>query len=125
MSTNGMSAPCACPNGPADCAQPFCPYYQYVVELLGRRWMGAIIWALLHGLSRFSELAEAIPDISDRMLSERLKELEIEGVIERRVIPETPVRVIYCLTPKGLALEPIMRATMAWAQTWLAEENAL
>ena len=70
--------------------EPFCPYFHHAVELIGRRWTGAIVRALQSGLSRFTEMTEVIPGLSDRMLSERLKELEAEGIVERRVIPETP-----------------------------------
>jgi DNA-binding HxlR family transcriptional regulator len=73
--------------------EAFCPYYHRAVELIGRRWTGAILRAMLFGVSRFSDLAATIPGISDRMLSERLKELEAEGLVLRSVIPETPVRV--------------------------------
>jgi DNA-binding HxlR family transcriptional regulator len=115
------SPPCDCATGPADCTQPFCPYYQYVAELLGRRWMAAILRALFSGRTRFSEFATIIPSISDRMVSERLKELEQEGIIDRIVIPEMPVRIEYQLTSKGRALEPIMAASLAWASRWLTK----
>ncbi len=111
---------CACPNSPQTCAQRYCPYVPYVMELLGRRWTGAIVWALLRGITRFSELRDTIPDLSDRMLSERLKELETEGIIVRRVLPETPVRVEYSLTPRGLALAPIIQAVLEWSGEWIA-----
>jgi DNA-binding HxlR family transcriptional regulator len=85
-----------------------CPYYHEAVELLGKRWTGAIVHVLLAGPMRFSELAQAIPQISDRLLSMRLKELEAFGIIARRVADEAPVRVEYELTPKGEALLPII-----------------
>ena len=97
----------------------FCPRYHHAVELVGRRWTGALIRVLLGGRARYHELRDAIPDISDRMLSERLRELEHEGVIERVVVPETPVRVEYDLTEKGRALEPVVRAIATWAERWL------
>ena len=75
---------------------------------------------LLRGPLRFSELARAIPQISDRALSQRLKELEAEGILERQVLPETPVRIEYHLTPKGEALASVVAATSAWAEQWLA-----
>jgi DNA-binding HxlR family transcriptional regulator len=90
------------------------------VELIGRRWTGAILRALLRGVSRFGDLAAAIPDMSDRMLSERLKELESEGIVERRVIPAIPVRVEYHLTPKGRALESVVQTILTWADAWMA-----
>jgi len=102
----------------------FCPYYQKTIELIGRRWTGAIIRALLSGVTRFSELRESIPDLSDRMLSERLKELEEEGIVERHVYPETPVRIEYKLTPKGEDLAEIVEAVSRWAHEWLAPHES-
>lgn len=98
----------------------YCPYYQRAVELIGRRWTGAIVRALLAGRERFSDLGTTIPGISDRMLSERLKELEAEGIVERVVLPETPVRIEYRLTEKGRALASLVDAVSLWAETWLA-----
>jgi len=103
----------------ADQFASFCPRYHHAVELVGRRWTGAVIRVLLKGRARYHELRDAIPDISDRMLSERLRELEIEGVIARAVVPETPVRVEYELTEKGRALEPVVRAIAKWAERWV------
>ena len=100
-------------------AEAFCPYYHRAVELIGRRWTGAILRAMLVGVSRFSELTQAIPGLSDRMLSERLKELEAEGLAVRSVIPETPVRVEYHLTDKGRALWSVSEAVSGWAEEWL------
>ena len=100
-------------------AQAFCPYYHRAVELIGRRWTGAILRAMLVGISRFSDLTETIPGLSDRMLSERLKELESEGLLLRLVIPETPVRIEYHLTEKGRALESAIEAVSGWAEEWL------
>jgi DNA-binding HxlR family transcriptional regulator len=97
---------------------PFCPQFHHAVELIGRRWTGAVIRALLSGITRFSELTAAIPGLSDRMLSERLKELEAEGLVRRLVIPETPVRVVYQLTEKGRALGDVVEAVSAWAAVW-------
>jgi DNA-binding HxlR family transcriptional regulator len=97
----------------------FCPRYHHAVELVGRRWTGAVVRVLLNGRARYHELRDAIPDISDRMLSERLRELEAEGVISRVVVPQTPVRVEYELTEKGLALEPVVRAIATWADQWV------
>ena len=99
--------------------QPFCARYHHAVELVGRRWTGAIIRALLPGPARFGALRDAIPDMSDRMLAERLRELECEGVVDRRVIPETPVRVEYALTEKGHGLEETVLALAKWAEKWV------
>lgn len=117
----GPAPLCTCPEGPAACYQLFCPYFHVTVELIGRRWTGAILRAMLRGVSRFGDLAAAIPDISDRMLSERLKELEGEGIVERRVIPAIPVRVEYHLTPKGRALESVVQTILTWADAWMAQ----
>ena len=96
-----------------------CSLYHRAVELVGKRWTGAILSVLLDGPLRFSEIGQLVPDLSDRLLSERLKELETEGIVERRVIDETPVRVEYALTDKGRALEPAVRALKSWARDWL------
>ena len=98
--------------------EAFCPYYHRAVELIGRRWTGAILRAMLVGVSRFSELAETIPGLSPRMLSERLKELEAEGVVVRSVFPTVPVRVEYQLTEKGRSLGSVIEAVSGWAEQW-------
>lgn len=98
----------------------FCPAYHHAIELIGRRWSGVIIRAMIHGATRFSDIQAAIPGISDRLISERLKELESEGVVVRTVVPSTPVRVDYALTDKGRALGDVVAAVAAWAETWCA-----
>lgn len=95
-----------------------CPLFHAAIELIGRKWTGAIIYLLLKSRRRFAELRDAIPEITDRMLSERLQELEQEGVVERTVIPETPVRVEYSLTKKGRALAAAIDAVGEWAHKW-------
>jgi DNA-binding HxlR family transcriptional regulator len=97
----------------------FCPRYLHAVELVGRRWTGVILRTLLAGPARYFAIRAAIPDISDRMLSERLRELEAEGIVSRAVIPEVPVRVEYALTEKGRALESAIVAIATWAEQWL------
>lgn len=99
----------------------FCPYFHHAVELIGRRWTGVIVRALLQGANRFTDLAHAVPGLSDRLLSERLKELEAEGIVTRTVIPETPVRVEYHLTEKGRALGAVVAAVSGWAEQWLPD----
>jgi DNA-binding HxlR family transcriptional regulator len=96
-----------------------CPRYHHAVELLGRRWTGAIVSILLRGPARYNEIRAEIPDISDRMLAERLKELESEGLLVRTVIPEPPVGVEYRLTDKGRALETAVTAIAKWAERWV------
>jgi DNA-binding HxlR family transcriptional regulator len=102
-------------------SEVFCPQYQRAVELLGGRWTGAIIRALLGGIQRFSDLTAAIPGLSDRMLAERLRELEVEGLLSRVVIPEMPVRIEYHLTEKGEALSGVIEAIVTWLEHWGTE----
>ena len=100
-----------------------CPRFHHAVEVIGRRWSGAIVMLLLRtDAARFNELLAAIPGISDRLLSERLRELEREGIVERSVQPGRPVRVSYALTPAGRALEPAIAEIGKWAETWVAGE---
>jgi DNA-binding HxlR family transcriptional regulator len=97
-----------------------CPRLHEAVELIGKRWTGAILAVLLEGgAMRFSEIAQAVPALSDRLLSERMKELEARGIVERRVSDGAPVRVEYELTPMGRELAPAMRELKAWAHRWL------
>ena len=102
---------------PATC----CPRLHAAVELVGKRWTGAILAVLLEGgAMRFSEIAQAVPDLSDRLLSERMKELEARGIVERRVLPGTPARVEYELTDMGRELAPALAALKGWAHRWLS-----
>jgi len=96
-----------------------CSAYHRAVELVGKRWTGAILFVLMDGPLRFSEVKVLVPDLSDRLLSERMKELEAEGIVVRRVLDEMPVRVEYSLTEKGRALEPAVRSLKLWARSWL------
>src|SRR3954449_9033139 len=98
---------------------PCCGLYHRAVELIGKRWTGAIVLVLLDGPLHFSGIRQLVPELSDRLLSERLKELEAEGVVERRVLDGSPVRVEYSLTAKGHALEPAIRALKEWGREWL------
>jgi DNA-binding HxlR family transcriptional regulator len=96
-----------------------CSAYHAAIELIGKRWTGAIVFVLLDGPLRFSEVKTLVPDLSDRLLSERLKELEGEGIVERRRSEGMPVRIEYSLTEKGRALEPAVRSLKVWARSWL------
>jgi DNA-binding HxlR family transcriptional regulator len=96
----------------------FCPDFHQAVELIGRRWSGAILREMLAGATRFTDLHDAIPDLSERMLCARLRELESAGLVERRAHAEAPVRVEYLLTEKGRALEPVFVAIGAWADRY-------
>jgi DNA-binding HxlR family transcriptional regulator len=97
----------------------YCPRYQHAVEIIGRRWTGAVLRALIAGETHFAALARTVPGMSDRLLSERLKELEVEGIVQRTVTPCTPVRVEYTLTVMGHALMPVVQTIATWAETYL------
>jgi len=96
-----------------------CSRFHRASELIGRRWTGAIIFILLKSRCRFATLRDAIPDITDRMLCDRLQALEREGIVERTVVPKTPVRVEYALTKKGRALASAINAIADWAHKWI------
>jgi DNA-binding HxlR family transcriptional regulator len=96
----------------------FCPRFHEAVELIGRRWTGAIVRVLLGGPHRFSELVTAVPGISERLLAQRLRELEASGIVVRRVIPGPPVGVEYELTRAGHDLEAVVTAVATWAHRW-------
>lgn len=98
--------------------QGVCPHFHAAIELIGKRWTGAILCALTERPLRFGELARAVPGLSDRLLSQRLRELEEEGVVQREVEPGTPVRVTYSLTAKGAELRPAIRELRLWATRW-------
>ena len=101
-----------------------CARFHRASELIGRRWTGAIIFVLLKSRCRFATLRDTIPEITDRMLSDRLQELEAEGIVERTVIPESPIRVEYELTKKGRALAAAIDSIADWAHKWTEEEPA-
>ena len=101
-----------------------CPHYHEAVELIGRRWTGAIVAVLLEGgPMRFSEISNAVPELSDRLLSERMKELEGRGVVSRHVEQGPPVKVRYELTDMGRSLEPALQELKSWARRWLRENE--
>lgn len=100
-----------------------CPKFESAFALLGKRWTGLIIRAMLSGCHRFGELSEMIPHMSDRMLVERLKELESSGLVKRNVYPETPVRIEYELTEKGQDLEAVMDQVQQWADKWVVQPS--
>jgi DNA-binding HxlR family transcriptional regulator len=101
--------------------QQACPLTHEAIELIGRRWTGAILEVLMQrgGAMRFNEIATAVPTLSDRMLSERLKELEDRGLVRRDVDAGPPVRVSYKLTRMGQGLDPALKELRVWAQRWL------
>jgi DNA-binding HxlR family transcriptional regulator len=113
--TEPAEEPAVAPS-PSGERSPCCALYHHAVELIGRRWTGAILLVLVEGGPlRFSQIRVLVPDVSDRLLSERLKELENEGIVARKVYDETPVRVEYDLTAKGEALGPALKALKQWS----------
>ena len=98
-----------------------CPKFEASFELLGKRWTGLIIRGLLSGPKRFKEISELIPNMSDRMLAERFKELESAGILVRHVYPEIPVRIEYALTEKGEDLQRVMDEIQRWANRWFSD----
>lgn len=95
-----------------------CPHFHAAIELVGRRWSGAILCTLIEGERRFADISRAVPGLSDRLLSTRLREFETEGLVERRVEAGSPVKVSYRLTEKGASLEPAIRELRSWADRW-------
>lgn len=102
-----------------DTVSHICPLYEHAIQLLGKRWTGLILDTLMGGPRRFCELTTIVEGLSDRVLSERLRELELEGIIERVVYPHIPVRVEYQLTKKGRELKPVVDAIHKWAEAWM------
>lgn len=99
-----------------------CPKFESAFEILGKRWTGLIVRALLEGPRRFRDISTMIPNMSDRMLAERFKELESADIVKRTVYPDTPVRIEYELTQKGKDLAPVMDAVQGWADKWVELE---
>lgn len=99
-----------------------CPRYERAVEVLGKRWTGLILRCLMTGPRRFTEMANYVDGLSDRLLSQRLQELEEAGIVERRVYSQRPVLVEYTLTEKGEALRDVVQAIQHWADRWEAAE---
>jgi DNA-binding HxlR family transcriptional regulator len=98
---------------------PVCRRYHAAIELIGARWTGAILRVLLTDLHRYGQIKASVPGLSDTMLAERLRTLEADGLIDRRVIPVSPVQVEYHLTDKGRELEPVLDALAAWSHKWI------
>lgn len=99
---------------------PVCQHFQRAAELLGKRWTPQLVRVLLSGAVRYSDLKAGVPQISDHLLSERLKELEAEGIVTREVTPSTPVRIEYRLTERGNDLAAVIGELASWAERWAA-----
>ncbi|GAA5415914.1 HTH-type transcriptional regulator YodB [Paraliobacillus ryukyuensis] len=102
--------------------EQLCPRFEKAMQLFGKRWVGLILYELLNDAKRFSEIEAALP-ISGRLLSERLKMLEQEGMVERKVYSEFPVRIEYVLTEKGAALQPAIQNIRQWSEHWITQEE--
>jgi len=98
---------------------PVCTRFHAAIELLGARWSGAVLRALFTGSHRFADIRAAIPGVSDVMLTRRLRDLEEAGLIEREVIPASPVHVEYHLTQMGREAAPVLDAVIAWSHRWI------
>ncbi|TJY39763.1 helix-turn-helix transcriptional regulator [Cohnella pontilimi] len=96
-----------------------CPKYEAAADLLGKKWTGLIIRVLMGGPKRFKDMKEQIPDMSDKMLTDRMKELESLGVVKRSVYPEMPVRIEYELTDKGKDLQEVIESIQDWGDKWM------
>jgi DNA-binding HxlR family transcriptional regulator len=98
---------------------PYCPYYAVAGDILTRRWAPMVLRALVTGPKRFGEIAAAIPDMTDKLLSQRLKDLGEQGLVERFLGSGRPPRVEYRLTEKGAALGEILLDINRWALKWI------
>jgi DNA-binding HxlR family transcriptional regulator len=96
-----------------------CVRFHAAIELLGGRWTGAVLRALFTGSHRFADIKAAVPNLSDTMLSQRLRELEAAGLLERHVMATSPVRVEYQLTQMGRDVNPVLDAVIAWSHRWI------
>jgi DNA-binding HxlR family transcriptional regulator len=98
--------------------QEICPKFEKAISILSKRWVGLIVYQLLDGPKRFGDLQDEIK-LSSKVLSERLKYLEKEGIILREVYPETPVLIEYQLTDKGRNLKHSLEGIHVWADKWI------
>lgn len=101
-----------------------CPKFEKAMSILSQRWTGLVIYQLHSGPQRFCTIESSI-GISGRLLSDRLKHLENEGIVKREVYPETPIRIEYSLTEKGEQLRPLMKELEKWSQNWIDSEDTL
>jgi DNA-binding HxlR family transcriptional regulator len=100
-----------------------CESFQRAAQLVGRRWVPQIVWVLLDGPRRYSWIRVAIPDISDTVLSERLRELETAGIVTRAVTPSTPVLIEYALSDRGYDLAGVINGLATWADRWATADG--
>lgn len=98
-----------------------CGDFQTVLEFIGRRWAGAVLLAGAQGARRFTEFRKLVPGISDRLLSQRLRELDAFGLLEREVIPTTPVQILYRPSATGTELVAALQPLISWSSTVLQQ----
>ena len=96
-------------------AEVKCPA-EATIQLIGGRWKVPIVWHLFGGTMRFSELRRAMPGVTQKMLTQQLRELEEDGIVSRKVYPEVPPKVEYSLTERGLSLRPVVESMCRWAK---------
>lgn len=99
--------------------QQICPRFEKAVEILSKRWTALIVYQLLNGPQRFVEIENSIPNLSGKVLTDRLRELEAEEIVRRDVYPDIPVRIEYSLTEKGKAMAPLFEDIAKWADQWI------
>lgn len=102
--------------------QNLCPRFESAMEIISKRWVGLILFDLLNGEKRFSEMETDLP-ISGRLLSDRLKMLEKENIVKRTIYSEFPVRIEYSLTEKGMSLKPVIEEIQNWANDWITAKD--
>ena len=117
--TPNLSSSGTAPALPTHDPQVVCAVYHQAIELIGKRWTGAIVGVLLRGPRRFHALVNAVPGMSERLCADRLHELEVTGLVSRRVLPGPPVGVEYALTEAGSDLEESLSSLGKWAHRWL------
>lgn len=92
---------------------------EVTLEVIGGKWKALLVYRLLNGALRFSELKRQVPGITEKMLTQQLRELERDAVLNRRVFAEVPPRVEYCVSEHGRSLEPVLAAMCQWGrQHW-------
>lgn len=101
--------------------ESYCPLVHAAIELIGRRWVGVILLAVEGGAERFSDIRDAVPGLSDRLLSQRLRELEDEKIVARTGGGRD---VRYSVTDRGLALFPVLQAVSTYVETWVIPSEA-
>ncbi|MDN6193503.1 MAG: helix-turn-helix transcriptional regulator [Alkalibacterium sp.] len=109
------------PSVNSDQDKVICPKFEQTFSILGKKWTGLIIDVLLDGPRRFKDISQAIKGVSDRVLVERLKELEKENIVTRELDDSCDMKSGYCLTEKGKSLKNVMIEVQLWADQWICD----